>query len=738
MPICGDTKITDDIQHKPGQRVIDINIRKNCSLTEFFLLSVVFISAGTATASSLPTIIISPDWQDVDLQLSPSTVDMFSGQQLDTSGVQNTQELQTITPGMVFTSSTGVGQAYLRGIGGTVSAAGSSRVATFIDGVYLPRAVQSMQEFFDIKRVEVIKGPHAVHLGRNVVGGAVSIITQEPQPYNEGYVDVLYGTDNQRQLRGAVNVVIDENFSFRVAGLLAKRDGYSQNTFLDKDLDDQDYYAWRGKLRYKPSDKLDVIFSVEQNQQDDTRGAAQQPDTDVGVNGGIALGGVVPDDPREVTHNVDQNQNNSSDLYNAKVVWRSGGVELQSITAYQNTKQDHAIDLDATDVDFSSSFPESEVDTYSQEFRLSSVRGGALSWLTGLFLSKYDAFQQADIRFPLMAVESISASTTNNSSSAIFGELNYLFTPRWQGRIGVRYNYDVAEIDQKQTINDPFGAIGPAGVNSINLQDEQRWAVVTPEFGLSFNGDDDTFYYGKISRGYNAGGYNTYAVQSPYDPEFLWAYELGIKKDIPDQSLRINASLFYYDYTDMQLITLPPNAPPGTLPIITNAAKSVVRGVDLQIWYQPITDLEFTAGATILDAYFKEFFSIDPNNPLDDPDRSGEPLPMAPDLSLVLGASYQLPQIRQGDLKLSVNYKYQSAVYFNPYQDEAVRQDDYGLLNASISYFSYSSNWYAELYGNNLTDELYAQNIIRVDPVLGTSQYWGEPRTFGFRLGYNF
>ncbi|NOQ90400.1 MAG: TonB-dependent receptor, partial [Gammaproteobacteria bacterium] len=248
--------------------------------------------------------------------------------------------------------------------------------------------------------------------------------------------------------------------------------------------------------------------------------------------------------------------------------------------------------------------------------------------------------------------------------------------------------------------------------------------------------DSDTFYYGKISRGYKGGGYNTFAIQPAYDPEFIWAYEAGLKTDVPSQSMRINVSLFYYDYSDMQLLTLPSNAPVGTLPIITNAAKSAINGFDLQAWYQPLADLELTAGATILDAYFKEFDSVDPNNPLDDPDRSGEPLPMAPDVSLVLGASYQWSQYREGDLRLSANYKYQSAVYFNPYHDEAVRQDAYGLFNASISYASYNSNWTAELYGNNLTDKLYAQNIIRIDPVVGTLQYWGEPRTFGFRLGY--
>ncbi|MCK4710952.1 MAG: TonB-dependent receptor plug domain-containing protein, partial [Gammaproteobacteria bacterium] len=281
-------------------------------LSSILIFSVALTPVDAISASTLPTIVISPDWSEVDLQRSSSTVNILSGQQLDTAGVQNTQELQNVTPGLVFTSSAGVGQVFLRGIGGTVSAAGSSRVATFIDGVNLPRAVQSMQDFFDIKRVEVIKGPHGVHLGRNVVGGAVSIITQDPQPYNEAYADVSYGSSNQRRLRGAVNIALDKDLSFRVAGLLARRDGYSENVFLDKDVDDQDYYAWRGKLRYNPSKKFDVIFSVEQNQQDDTRGINQQPDPDIGVNGGITNGGIVPSDPREVTYNVDQNQNNSS------------------------------------------------------------------------------------------------------------------------------------------------------------------------------------------------------------------------------------------------------------------------------------------------------------------------------------------------------------------------------------------------------------------------------------------
>jgi outer membrane receptor protein involved in Fe transport len=93
---------------------------------------------------------------------------------------------------------------------------------------------------------------------------------------------------------------------------------------------------------------------------------------------------------------------------------------------------------------------------------------------------------------------------------------------------------------------------------------------------------------------------------------------------------------------------------------------------------------------------------------------------------------------RYGDIKLSVDYRYQSAVYFNPYKDWAVRQAAYSLVNASLGFHDRKDGWYAEFYVNNLADKLYAQNIIRIDPVVGTARYWGKPRTFGLRIGYRW
>ena len=688
-------------------------------------------SSPDESAFDLPEILITPSWHEVDLQREDSTVNTLSGEQLEGAGVDNTQDLQFSIPGMVFTSSAGVGQTYLRGVGGTASAASDPAVATFTDGVYLTRVSQGWQDFYDVERVEVIKGPRGVHLGRNVVGGALSIITRDPELYEEAYLDVAYGNYATQQWHAAWNQpVADSDLSWRLAGTVQQRDGYAHNIFRHEDLDDQDFHAWRAKLRYQPDNNLDVIFSIEQNHQDDARGLAKQPNPDIGINAGILLGGTVPSDPREVTHNTEQYQDIKNQRYTARLTWRKGDKEFRSTTAYQQNQQEIAYDLDATEIDYVANYPKADSDTVSQEFRLSSRQDLPLSWTAGAYFLAQDAFQQQDLRFPLLAMQKIAASDTENSAYAVFAELAWLFSPGWQARVGARYSHDEARLDLRET------EIIAATPSSSDYQAKDSWQALTPEFGISFTPDQNRLYYASVSRGYKAGGHNAFAQQPPFAPEFLWAYEAGIKLTVPDQRLRINTALFHYDYTDMQLVSLSPDAPLGSLPVVANAAKASIQGLDIQLWKWFPNGLELSAGVSLLNAHFDEFSSVDPNNTSDDPNRAGGRLAQAPDVSLLLGAQYRWPKPGKGEYTAQASYRYQSAVYFNPYEDEAVKQAAYGLLSASLGYRSYQHNWYLELYGNNLTNELYAQNIIRADPVLGTARFWGEPRVIGLRLGY--
>jgi iron complex outermembrane receptor protein len=695
-----------------------------------------FLVLVVPAAQAELSIVVTAKPRSLDEMGGASTTQSISGQQLHAAGVMDTPGLQAEVPGLVARSSGGMGDFYLRGIGGITSATSDPGIPLFVDGVYLTHPTQSLFQLYDIDHVDVTKGPQNTCLGRNGLAGAININTQDPLPDPHAYADVFYGTTDTRQFRGAVNLPFsDKDWSFRLAGTGIAHDGFSRNVFLNKDVDTLNTYAWRGKLRYHPSNKLDVIFNAAQSKERDSQGLAAQPNSTIGVDGGILLGGTVPDDPRKVTDNVDDHKHVNNSLYSAKAIWRVGDIEIKSLTAFQSTNFDMGHDLDGTQVDFSSNFPTTEAHAFSQEIRASSPQDQVLAWTVGSYVLHRSAAERQDVRFPLASFQTLSESNVTHSSYAVFGDLAYLFSPAWRARAGLRYSHDRSSIDLTETITDPVGTLGSAGTQTARFQDQQSWGVFTPELALSFRPDVDTLCYASVSRGYKSGGYNDYAIQPSFAPEYLWAYEAGIKAALTRQ-LSINAALFYYDYTNIQLSTLPPNAPAGTLPLIGNAPSATVRGAEVQASYRAQWNLGFSLGATFLDARFRKFVSVDPNNPTDDSNRAGDPLPLAPHASLVLASDYLCRLERHGDLKLHVSYRYQSEVYFNPYSDPAVRQGAYSLLGTTLTYSGHRDDWYAELYGDNLTNRLYAQNFIRLDPVIATTRLWGSPRTVGVRLGY--
>lgn len=681
-------------------------------------------------------ILISPEWQAVDPQRVPKMVNYYSGEELDSSGILNTIDLQYKAPGFVFKTNAVLGQPYLRGVGSDIISAGAeSSVATFVDGVYLPRAFDTIVDFYDVERVEVIKGPQGVHLGRNVVGGAVSIHTKDPEPYRTGYADVLLGNYDQRQLRGAVNVPINgPELVFRLAGTMAKRDGYTENIFLRQDADDEDYYALRAKLLYTPRENLSLLFSAERHDEDSSRAIGPHVDPDNGVNGGITFGGIVPGDPREITSNVAPKVDVRSSRYSARLTWDNDVFELLSTTAYLKTEGALALDLDGTNVDYSANFPSADSETVSQEFRLSSPVEQPFSWIGGLYFLLENTDQVLDVRLPLAGIRNAPDGQVDTRSYAAFGQLAWRFQPDWRAKAGLRYSRDTRKLDLIKTVSSPAGT-------AVSTQFEhENWHAFTPEIGLEYSPDRNRLYYATIARGYKPGGFNTSTIQPAFDSEFLWAYEAGIKRTFPQRRLRTNAALFYYDYEDMQLNTPPSGAPVGTFPIVINAAKASVRGAEIDVLFQPRWNLDLSLAVTLLDAQFEDFDSVDPNNPTDDPDRTGNALPQAPEVSLSLGAAHRWP-IEGGTLRLSGEYRYQSEVYFSIYEDPVVRQGGYGLVNAGLVYENHKGDWYAELYGRNLTDQLYTQTVNRNDTsggLTGVKRFWGAPRTLGLRIGYRW
>ncbi len=686
----------------------------------------------------LPTIVVTPAWRPVDVQEVPASVNHYDGESLTGTGIYNTLDLQYRTPGLVFKTNAVLGQPYLRGIGSDfVSAGAESSVATFIDGVYMPRAYDTIVDFFDVDRVEVIRGPQAVHLGRNVVGGAVSIHNVDPQPRAGGYLDVSLGNYAQRQVRGALNAPLLKGadggeIALRLAGISTQRDGYVSNVLLGSDANDDSFHAMRAKLLVAPAGRTELLLGVERHSEDSSRSLGSHPHPEAGTNGGILMGGTVPDNPRQVTENIPPEIRMTSMRYNARVMWEGDSFDLSSTTAWIATDAELALDLDGTDADFSANFPSGRSRSLMQELRIVADRGDSLSWTAGTFVLSEEAAQMLDVRLPQVATRNVALGNVDTASHAVFGEVGYRFSDRVRGTAGMRYSRDRRRHDFTRTVTTEGG-------QTIATQNAAaRFSALTPELGVEFSPGTDRLYYFNAARGYKAGGFNTSTIQPAFEPEFIVAYEAGMKATLPGHGLRLNGAVYHYDYRDMQLNTPPTDAPPGTFPRVINAARSTIRGLDLHVLYQPLQSPWFIdAVGALMQARFSNFRSLDPNNPDVDPDRAGNALPQAPDVSINLGIGRRWTTA-PGMLSARIDYRYQSGIHFNIYEDPALYQPGYGLLGAVVAFAPAGGGWFAEAWGRNLTNRLHAQTISRNDPLTGVKRFWGAPRTFGLRAGYRW
>lgn len=692
--------------------------------------------AGTRVDDpQLPVIIVTPEWRFVDLQQTPKTINHFSAAQLDAAGIDDTIDLQYAAPGFSFKTNSVLGQPYLRGVGSDfISAGAESSVATFADGVYLPRAFDSIVDLFDVTRVEILKGPQSVHLGRNVVGGAVSIHTREPGPQREGYLELQTGSYDQRRLRGAADLPSwDERFAVRIAASAGRRDGYTKNVLLGTRENGEDFQAWRAKLAFAPGERWSVLAATERHSEDSTRATGTKP-TGVGVNGGVALGGYVPAEPRAIAENVAPYLAVEGVRHSARAAWTGPAFELVASAAYVSTDVALALDLDSTDAAFASNHPSATSRAFSQELRVSHAASAerAPEWTLGTYLSSEQANQTLDVRLPQAASRTVTDADVATRSYAVFGDVAYRFDDRWRGRLGLRYTHDARELDLVRTFQNP--------ANSAPLTQalQDRWSAVTPEIGVEYAPTDDRLWYATAARGYKAGGFNTSTLQAPFAPELLEAYEGGVKTTLRSRSLRVNAALFYYDYEDLQLNTPPTNAPVGTFPRVVNAAEASIRGADVEVLYLSADGRwTLTLGAAVLDARFDEFVSIDPNNAAVNPDRSGNAMPQAPDLTANVSAERAWPTAR-GTLTATAALHHQSAVWFNIYEDPALRRHAIDIVDLSLAFEPSAGAWYALLTARNVTDELYAQTLLRNDPLGGVKVLWAPPRTVNLTVGWRW
>ena len=734
------------------------------------------------SSDALEEVVITAEKRQSTVQDTPISIAAFSGDDLANAGVVSTEALSGLAPGLNVQREV-IGKVVIRGVGTENFTVGSDPgVAIHQDGVYLARSSTSVFEFFDTQRVEVLRGPQGTLYGRNATGGVINIISAEPEKEFGGYAKVDLGNYAKRRLEGALNVPLSDTVSGRISLLYAQRDGYTENRIANasalgiEELDDQDLWAARVQLKFAPSDTFEALLQANVSR-DDSNPPAFKYFTDVAgsrLPWASPMDQLLPD-PREVAHGYERSIPGSTRVApdigrantsgaSAKLTWDLGWGRLMSQTAYRKTRFSWLNDGDGLDQFFVTYFQDDDSEQFTQEFQLSSEGEGRFEWIVGAFYLDEQSTQFAGLAFnigiPAPGINGILIDGESNTQSySVFAQGTWSFTDRLRGTLGVRYTNDKKDGDLVYNL---FGGVlpppGPPGTTWPDVLDDS-WSAVTPKVGVDFDFTDDIMGYASATRGFKSGGFNLIAAQTPYEPEFLWNYEIGLKTRLADGRVIANLGAFWYDYKDMQVGKIV-----NLSDVLTNAAEATLKGLEAEVRANLGSGFELNLGASFLDAKFDEFLTEDPavnaapaalgpnaggcerrDTSPGAGNRSvslaGCDLRRAPNFAGNIGLSWE-GAVGAGTLLLRGDYAYKGKQYFTQFNRETVSQDGYGLLNLRATYTGGEGKWAVTAWADNVADEEYFSTVLEsgVPPPgsLVAQAIVGAPRTYGVSLRWNF
>jgi iron complex outermembrane receptor protein len=690
--------------------------------------------------SLLQEVVVTAQKRAETAQNVPISIVALSGDQLERLNQTDVLAIASRTPTLQYSQAGGEAQLYIRGVGSNLLAVGADpSVAIHLDGVYLGRPSMGMNQFLDVERVEVLRGPQGTLYGRNATGGTLNIVSRMPTRDYEGYGMAGFGANERIELKGAVGGPLTDVLSFRLAARSVKDDGYTDD--LDprgtNTIDDQDLRAYRGILRIEPRDnvRLDLQFDHSRFENGNT---SVIPTDDLGAASRL---GAVP------TGSIHKVRNNTPSF----MKWRTGGptanlevgigdhATMTYIYSQRDFEMDFLFNTDGTEAEVTRTTEIFDTTQRSHEIRFASKDLGRWEWIGGFYSLHEDKFGALGLVRVNLATPGvfILPATNKTQAHAFFAQASFALTPAVKLTAGIRRSEEEKK-DFNQQINVFASATNPVDQVLLGLfgnlvrpaaattrTDSRKWTAFTPKFGLDWRVSNDLLLYASYTKGFKSGGYNDYQPSNPvYQPEFIKSYELGMKSDWLDRKLRLNAAAFWYDYSDLQVTSFF-----QSLTLVSNAADSTVKGIDLELLANPRAGLDLGLSVSWLDAKYDRFlFPYGVCSPLVIADPScagftagqtrvlnvqGNRLNNAPEIKGSAFAAYTFPLGDRGDLSLLAQVSYTDDIYFNAANDRNESQPAYTVVDARVAYTNPGGNLEIALWGKNLGDEEYFHNIVQ-------------------------
>src|SRR5689334_12704461 len=750
--------------------------------------------SAPAGGNVIEIVTVTAEKREETAQKVPIPLTAVDGGMLDAMGVVGFKELGMRVPSLRFGSGVTGGENVItmRGLGSqNTTPGGDSPVAYSVDGVTLQRTTSVDPEFYDIERVEVLRGPQGTLYGRNSVGGSINVITNKPTDTLGGSVDALIGDYAAHIFRGWVNAPLIDEPGFkmyaRITGVSAEHGPYTKNLSTAPTAthraDAQDFLMIRGQLYLEFSPDLNAYLSASTTSNDDPAGTTEAwwetptrflfgnaPNPPAGPgNQTIAIGS--PCDfstaakfrPRTMCEDFPEIASNHVSLYAGTVNWNLGWASLTSVTGYSTSRVSQTSDGDGSDIPLAMGtawlLKQSQI---SEEVRLASTdETSPLKWIAGVYYfwaDNYENFAYIDTglndTFPIPGIFDeftfLSHGFTKTEAVAPFGQIDYdlaktsLDIPLTL-TVGARYSDD-----RKygfNFLNFELPALGLAFPSSGPFS--KSWGQWTGMGGLTWQVDDEVIAYASASRGYLSGG-NIIGLANVYGPETMWSYDVGVKSRFWDDRVQLNIAAYHEEIEHLQVFIQS-----STQSGINNVyGITQVNGVELELDAIPIEDLRFNATVNINRSTYGNYLTSDTRFGVPPPGCTlgplgnlcnfrGHTLNQTPPYTVDLGAQYTF-HTEFGTVTPRVDSFISGKVQFLPDNFITSQQKPYTLTNLHLTWISNDGHYKAEAFVNNIENADVISNdglqsITTGQSLLEPDNFaYYPPRTVGFRFGVTY
>ncbi|MEA3173440.1 MAG: iron complex outerrane recepter protein [Gammaproteobacteria bacterium] len=722
---------------------------------------------NSATPDSLEEVVVTATKRAQSISQIPASISAVSAADLEAKGQRDLSDLGGTVPGLQVAPDNTDISITLRGVGHSLySPAAENSVALHLDGVYLSRPADAQMAFFDVDRVEVLRGPQGTLYGRNATGGAINIVSNAPSHEFSGETTVGVGNFGRTDFETVVSGPLARNLLGRLGGFCHERwDGFGKNLATGNDVDTLHECGGKAALQWTPIDKLELLARMDYYHANDSNGlfhyvgAVNQPFPGAPTLPQLFGANPTPSNVRDIDSAADPNRYAN--------IWGSSldasyalndSFTVKSITGYRRTVSSYLTALDNSPLPIYGPFTlAADSHQISQEMQL--------HWQTDRFYSVFGAYYFDELTrsrlfidsylntgIPSVGIPKIFPSpygvftqqaTLDTTAKAVFGNADWKVTDSLHLGVGLRYS-------EESKHNQGFQiAFFPAPIHDVDQG--RRSHGVTPQFTALYNLTDNVNLYGNISRGFKSGEFLSGTPQYAL-PEFVWSYEGGVKGSLLNGMLSGSADAFYYDYTDLQVER---DASPFIF--FDNVPKGILKGIETEGRVRLPMGFQLDGNITFLRSDLKSFITQNPDLPGHPTvNLNGNRFPYAPKTTINLGLQRTFGFASFGEGVLRADFQHVTDTFEDVFNTTNTNfRPAYSLWNASYKQ-TFSNHWSVLLWGKNLANKLVYLNtstsappnlIVPTLPSVKVPPYpvasleeanLNEPRTYGISVQYKW